>query len=306
MKIMYPISNIFGESSNNPSANNNNNNNNTNYFNSAQNYMKTLPVRGPPPRLPGTLDDHPLGNNRTPTQPELPLGMGIGKPTLDTVNVGQRGLPPLAGGVLPSGMSHNSILPPPHKTFTDPAPQKNNDIYNDKQYDNNKSYDKEDQGSSPYSDEWESRGEKSGKNKRKRTEETAEVRKERHNQAEKKRRSDMNGAIQKLKNMLPEQITKDRRLTKVDILTETADHLTQVQNLCAKLLAENKQLKAQLQPMNIRPAIQETPPPPTMIHHSPDTFRTKHFSHPQTESSDVKTEPDESTESVTNSEQVQQ
>jgi hypothetical protein len=298
---MYPISNIFGESSNNSSANNNN----TNYFNSPQNYMKTLPVRGPPPRLPGTLDDHPLGNNRTPTQPELPHGMGMGKPTLDTVNVAQRGLPPLASGVLPTGLSHNTILPPPHKTFTDPAPQKNNDIYNDsKQYD--KSYDKEDQGSSPYSDEWEARGEKSGKNKRKRTEETAEVRKERHNQAEKKRRSDMNGAIQKLKNMLPEQITKDRRLTKVDILTETADHLTQVQNLCAKLLAENKQLKAQLQPMNIRPPIQETPPPAAMIHHSPDTFRTKHFPHPTESSEGVKTEPDESTESITNSEQVQQ
>jgi len=56
----------------------------------------------------------------------------------------------------------------------------------------------------------------------------------------------MNGAIQKLKGMLPEQVTKDRRLTKVDILTETADHLTQVQNLCAKLLADNNKLKAQL------------------------------------------------------------
>lgn len=70
-----------------------------------------------------------------------------------------------------------------------------------------------------------------------------EVRKERHNMAEKRRRSDMNGAIDRLKTLLPQQVTNDRRLTKVEVLTEAADHLTQVQNLCAKLITENKRLK---------------------------------------------------------------
>ncbi len=39
------------------------------------------------------------------------------------------------------------------------------------------------------------------------------------------------------------QVTNERRLTKVEVLAEAADHLTQVQNLCAKLIAENKRLK---------------------------------------------------------------
>lgn len=62
--------------------------------------------------------------------------------------------------------------------------------------------------------------------------------------AEKKRRSDMNDAIERLRALLPQQVTAEKRLTKVEVLLEAADHLTQVQNLCAKLIAENNGLMA--------------------------------------------------------------
>eukprot|EP01087_Luapelamoeba_hula_P005256 TRINITY_DN1532_c1_g1_i1.p1 TRINITY_DN1532_c1_g1~~TRINITY_DN1532_c1_g1_i1.p1 ORF type:complete len:531 (-),score=86.01 TRINITY_DN1532_c1_g1_i1:145-1737(-) len=89
--------------------------------------------------------------------------------------------------------------------------------------------------------------ERNGKRKRgqageNNTEQAEEVRKERHNMAEKKRRSDMNDAIERLRALLPQQVTAEKRLTKVEVLIEAADHLTQVQNLCAKLIAENNGL----------------------------------------------------------------
>jgi hypothetical protein len=80
------------------------------------------------------------------------------------------------------------------------------------------------------------------------TEQAEEVRKERHNMAEKKRRSDMNDAIERLRALLPQQVTAEKRLTKVEVLIEAADHLTQVQNLCAKLIAENNGLMKQRPP----------------------------------------------------------
>ena len=52
----------------------------------------------------------------------------------------------------------------------------------------------------------------------------------------------MNDAIERLRSLLPQQVTSDKRLTKVEVLIEAADHLTQVQNLCAKLIAENNGL----------------------------------------------------------------
>jgi len=81
--------------------------------------------------------------------------------------------------------------------------------------------------------------------KRKRAETQAEeVRKERHNQAEKKRRSDMNDAIEKLRSLLPPRA--ERRLTKVEVLTEAGNHLEQVKNLVGQLIRENRALLSQL------------------------------------------------------------
>src|SRR5690349_13927339 len=60
--------------------------------------------------------------------------------------------------------------------------------------------------------------------------------------AEKRRRNDMNDAIDRLRALLPQQVTSEKLLTKVEVLLEAADHLTQVQNLCAKLIAENNSL----------------------------------------------------------------
>jgi len=84
--------------------------------------------------------------------------------------------------------------------------------------------------------------------KRSKTEEghAEEVRKERHNMAEKRRRSDMNVAIDRLKGLLPQQVINDRRLTKVEVLCEVADHLMELQHLCTRLITENTRLKAML------------------------------------------------------------
>jgi len=205
----------------------------------------SMPPIGPmPPNVPYSSSSpylHKLIPGPSPPSHSGPMEMDLNA-ARDSINSGllssnsqehvpRGGLPPI---VPQAPLPPHTILPPPHKVFN-----------SNKQPVTPEQKDEGSPDDSPYSPDWERQ--KNGKGqKRKRTEETAEVRKERHNQAEKKRRSDMNGAIQKLKSMLPEQVTKDRRLTKVDILTETADHLTQVQNLCAKLLAENKQFKNQL------------------------------------------------------------
>lgn len=69
---------------------------------------------------------------------------------------------------------------------------------------------------------------------------TKESQQEKHKTAEKKRRNDMNELIERLKNLLPPSDSKDAKMTKLAVLQDTAEYLCQVQDLCVKLLRENK------------------------------------------------------------------
>lgn len=80
--------------------------------------------------------------------------------------------------------------------------------------------------------------------KKKRESRTKEMDLEKKKTTEKKRRSDMNYLIGRLKNILP---PTNHKMTKLNILSASAEYMGKLQELTVRLLRENKDLRLQLQ-----------------------------------------------------------
>jgi hypothetical protein len=97
-----------------------------------------------------------------------------------------------------------------------------------------------------------------GKGRRPTKRKRGELQKAKHNVAEKKRRSEMNDAIDRIKVLLPQREETGVKATKVSVLLETADYIEKVQELCCRLAEENQTLsdenahiKAQLSALRV-------------------------------------------------------
>jgi uncharacterized protein with von Willebrand factor type A (vWA) domain len=80
-----------------------------------------------------------------------------------------------------------------------------------------------------------------------------ESQQEKHKSAEKKRRSDMNDLIERLKSLLPPRlpsschVDKDKdKATKITILQEVVEYFSRIQTLALQLLKENSSLHSEL------------------------------------------------------------
>eukprot|EP01119_Soliformovum_irregulare_P001562 TRINITY_DN11268_c0_g1_i1.p1 TRINITY_DN11268_c0_g1~~TRINITY_DN11268_c0_g1_i1.p1 ORF type:complete len:184 (+),score=34.89 TRINITY_DN11268_c0_g1_i1:88-639(+) len=80
--------------------------------------------------------------------------------------------------------------------------------------------------------------------KRKRECTTKESQMAKHKNAEKNRRTEMNGVLEHIKSMLPGD--NKGKMTKLHILNASAEYLARMQTLCVQLLDENKKMKTQL------------------------------------------------------------